>query len=194
MDTALGAEPAVRPASLDRDGHALEPGLLPFLLVEDLGARTWPLGPAQVHAQEHLGPVGRLGAAGSGADHQQRVAVVVLAREQQGGPLAAEVGLEGGGVALELGLEVGVGRLGQELDGGEEVVRARLEIAPHGDLLAEAVGLAQDRLGGRLSSQKPGSWVSVSSSATRASLASRSKTPRGRPDPFGQVADGGGST
>ena len=43
----------------------------------------------------------------------------------------------------------------------------------------------------RWSSQKPGSLVSASSWATRRSLASRSKTPRGRPDPLGQVADGG---
>ncbi len=44
----------------------------------------------------------------------------------------------------------------------------------------------------RPSSQKPGSWVWASISATRASLASKSKVPRGRPDPFSQVADGGG--
>src|SRR5688500_760452 len=43
----------------------------------------------------------------------------------------------------------------------------------------------------RWSSQNPGSWVSASSWPTRSDLASRSKTPRGRPDPFGQVADGG---
>jgi hypothetical protein len=43
----------------------------------------------------------------------------------------------------------------------------------------------------RLSSQKPGSWVWASSSATRTALVSRSKVPRGRPDLFGQVADGG---
>ena len=43
----------------------------------------------------------------------------------------------------------------------------------------------------RPSSQKPGSWVSASIWATLASFASRSKMPRGRPDPFGQVPDGG---
>ena len=43
----------------------------------------------------------------------------------------------------------------------------------------------------RRSSQKPGSWVSASSSATRLALVSRSKMPRGRPDPFSQVPDGG---
>ncbi len=43
----------------------------------------------------------------------------------------------------------------------------------------------------RWSSQNPGSRVSASSCATRACFASRSKAPRGRPDPFGQIADGG---
>jgi hypothetical protein len=43
----------------------------------------------------------------------------------------------------------------------------------------------------RPSSQKPSSWVCASIAETRASLAGRSKMPRGRPDPFSQVADGG---
>jgi hypothetical protein len=63
MDAALRAQPAVGPPAFDFDGHALEPGLLTFLLVDDLGleAMAGRVGPAQVHAQEHLGPVGGLG-------------------------------------------------------------------------------------------------------------------------------------
>ena len=74
----------------------------------------------------------------------------MLAGEQEGGPFPAEVGLEGGGVALDLRLELGVGRLIEQLDGGFEVGRARLEFLPQGDLGAEAVGLAEDLLGGSL--------------------------------------------
>src|SRR5574337_708148 len=44
----------------------------------------------------------------------------------------------------------------------------------------------------RVSSQKPGSMAWASSTLRRAALAGRSKTPRGRPDPFGQLADGTG--
>ena len=73
MDAALGAQVAVGAPARDRDGHALEARLLPFELVEDLGREPVALGPAQVHPQEHLGPVGRLGAAGSGADREDRV-------------------------------------------------------------------------------------------------------------------------
>ena len=43
----------------------------------------------------------------------------------------------------------------------------------------------------RPSSQKPSSWVCASIAETRASFVGRSKVPRGRPDPFSQVADGG---
>jgi hypothetical protein len=108
------------------------------------------LGPAQVHPEQHVGPIRGLGAACPGADGQDRRAVVVLAREQQGRALAREVGLERGGVALELGLELGVGGLGEQLDGGLEVGGARLEALPGLDLGAQAVGFAKDLLCGSL--------------------------------------------
>ena len=53
-----------------------------------------------------------------------------------------------GGVALELGLELGVGGSSTQLDGGEQVVGAGRQVAPGGDLDREAVGLAEDLLGG----------------------------------------------
>jgi hypothetical protein len=98
--------------------------------------------PAQVHPQEHLGPVGRLRPAGPGADRQERRAFVVLAREEEGGPFAREVGIERGEVAFELGLELGVGGFVQELDGGEEVIGPGQELLPGRDLAAQAVGFA----------------------------------------------------
>ena len=77
-------------------------------------------------------------------------ALVVLAGEQQGGPLAREVGLEGGGVALELGVELGVGHLVEQLDGGAEVGGTGQQVTPGVDLGAQAVGLAEDLLGAAL--------------------------------------------
>ena len=50
---------------------------------EDLRGEAAPLRPAQVHAQEHVGPVLRVGTAGPGVHRADRVAVVVLAREQR---------------------------------------------------------------------------------------------------------------
>ena len=148
MDAPLGAQPAVGATPVDGDGDALEAGLLAFLLVEDLGREAVALGPAQVHPQEHLGPVGRLGPAGAGADRQQRRPVVVRTGEEQRGPLAQVVDLERRGVAVELGLELGVGRLGEQLERREEIVGPGQELVPGRQLAAQAVGLAQDLLRG----------------------------------------------
>jgi hypothetical protein len=119
---------------VDGDRRALDAGLLAFLLVEDLGRESMALGPAQVHPEQHLGPVGGLGPAGAGADHQEGVAIVVLAPEEQRGPLAPEVGLQGRGVPVELGFEVRVGAFGEQVDRGLEVVGSGPELAPQGGL------------------------------------------------------------
>jgi hypothetical protein len=114
------------------------------------------VGPAQVHAQEHLGPVGRFGAAGAGADREDRRSLVVLAREQERRALDQEVTLQGRCIALELGGELDIRHLVEELDGRLEVGGTRQERVPGVDLGAQAVGLAQDLLGGSLVVPEPG--------------------------------------
>ena len=78
-----------------------------------------PLGPAGVHAQEHLGPVARLGAAGAGLDRDEGVAASC-------GPLSIACSSNSSSCfsilverRLELGLERGVflGEFGQRLRG-----------------------------------------------------------------------------
>ena len=186
------SQPAVGAPAVDRDRHALEAGLLAFLLVEDLGREAVPLRPAQVHPQEHLGPVGRLGPAGAGADRQERRALVVLAGEEQRRPFPRVVGLERRGVPFELGFELGIGGFGRGARRAASRSSARVLSSPQ--VVSSLRRPSASRMtfwAARPSSQNPGSWVSASSSATRAALASRSKMPRGRPDPFSQVADGG---
>jgi len=86
-----------------------------------------PLGPPQVHPQEHRRPVGGLGAARARADREDRRSCVVLAREQQLRPLPREVGIEVVDRAVDLGLELAVaGFLGQ-LERGVQVVGALQE-------------------------------------------------------------------
>jgi hypothetical protein len=109
-----------------------------------------PLRPSQVHPEEHLGPVGRFGAPGSGADRQDRRAIVVLAREDQRRPLAPECGVEIGVPGLELSGELGIVGFLDQRDQLDEVVGALLEPAPQVDLGTKAVGLAEDLLGGAL--------------------------------------------
>ena len=66
----------------------LMPALLALQLVDDLGLEAMTLGPPEVHPQQHLGPVGRLGAAGARADGDDGVGLVVVAA-RTGAPVAA---------------------------------------------------------------------------------------------------------
>ena len=57
------------------------PGLLAGHAVEHCGLEAALVAPAQVHAEEHLGPVLRVSAARAGVDREDGVAAVVLAGE-----------------------------------------------------------------------------------------------------------------
>ena len=52
----------------DAEAHAVDPGLVALLVVDDLGLVAAALAPAQVHAEQHLRPVLRVGAAGARVD------------------------------------------------------------------------------------------------------------------------------
>jgi hypothetical protein len=108
------------------------------------------VGPAEVHAEEHLGPVGRLGAAGTGADRQDRGPGVVGSREQELRPLAVEVTLQGQALAVALGPELGVTGFLDQLAERLQLGRPGEEAAPALDVGPQAVRLAEDRLGGPL--------------------------------------------
>src|SRR5262249_16938555 len=95
VHAGLGLHVAVRVRALDGERRALDPGALAGLLLEQLGPEAAALAPAEVHAEEHLGPVLRLEAAGAGVNLDDRVPGVVLAAEQLGE-------LEGGELALDL--------------------------------------------------------------------------------------------
>jgi hypothetical protein len=114
------------------------------------------LGPAEVHPELHLGPVRGLGAAGARADREHGVLGVVLAREQEQRPLARELPPEGIRLAREVSLRLGVGGVDEEVDELLEVLGALLQRAPQADLLAQALGLADDLLRGALVVPEPG--------------------------------------
>ena len=105
----------------------LIPASSPSRRLLHLDLEAAPLGPAQVHAQQHLGPVLGVGAAGAGADRDDGVARVVLAAEQArllelGQPLLDRVELR-----VELGGDLGV--LGRHLGELVEVGDVGLERA-----------------------------------------------------------------
>ena len=83
MLAALGLEDPVGVVALDGERRRLDPVLLAGARLEDLGLEAAIGGPAQVHAQQDLRPVLRVGAAGVGLDRHDRVACVVLAGEER---------------------------------------------------------------------------------------------------------------
>ena len=82
VDAPLGGEEAVGVLAAGDEGGRLEARLLPRRGLRHLDLEAAPLGPAQVHAQQHLGPVLGVGAARAGVDGDDRVAGVVLAAEE----------------------------------------------------------------------------------------------------------------
>ena len=81
VDADLLLQVAEGELALVAHGDALDPGLLAGQDVGDLGLEAQALAEAQVHAQQDLGPVLALGAAGAGVDAQEGVAGVAVAVE-----------------------------------------------------------------------------------------------------------------
>jgi hypothetical protein len=100
------------------------------------------LGPAEVHAQEHLGPIGRFRAARAGADRQEGVALVVLTAEEKLAPRLRVFAVEVFGIFDDVGekrlVVLCLGQV-QELACG---LGSRLEIAPQLELFSQTFGLA----------------------------------------------------
>ena len=101
----LDGQRAVGVRRMHRERRALDARLFGVGGVEDLDAVLVLLGPADVHPHQHLGPVGGVHPAGAGANGDQRLALVVLARQQR-----ANLGdLYVGAQRLEFGVGLGQG-------------------------------------------------------------------------------------
>ena len=146
MHAGLALQVAVGVVALDVQRGAADAGFVVAQLVDDLGLVAVTLGPAAVHAQEHLGPVASLGAAGAGLDPEVGVAGVLRPAQHR---LQLEVvepsSRACASSAVQLGLEAGIllGQLGQGLevaDGGFQLLE-RLEQA------VERLELLDDLLG-----------------------------------------------
>jgi hypothetical protein len=112
----------------------------------DLGVEPLSLGPAGVHAQQHLGPVLALGAARPGVDRGDRVGAVVRAGKQRRELELVDVGLEGLDRRRELTSEVGIGLVGQQFVDGRGVVQADDQGVVSADVVAQARELRRDLL------------------------------------------------
>jgi hypothetical protein len=98
----LGREQAIGVLAARDERGRLDPGLLPRRRLLQLDLHAAPLGPAHLHAQQHLGPVLRVGTARARVDRDYRVAAVVLAAEQARLLELGEPGLDRGALLVEL--------------------------------------------------------------------------------------------
>src|SRR5690606_35228578 len=83
MHAAFGLGIAIGVLALEQQRGGLDAGLLAGLIFDDLYLETALLGPALIHALEHLGPVLALGAARTGVDLDIGVVAIRLAGEQR---------------------------------------------------------------------------------------------------------------
>jgi hypothetical protein len=123
----LRAEEAVGVLARRAERRGLDAGLLPRAGLEQVDLEAALLGPAHLHPQHHLRPVLGVRAARAGVDGDERVAAVVLAREQALLLELDEALLEGRELVVELGRDVGV--LGEQLGERVELLDPRLEVA-----------------------------------------------------------------
>jgi hypothetical protein len=109
------------------------------------------LGPAEIHAHEHFGPVLGFGAAGAGVDGDDGVEGIGFSGEHGAGLELFGVVAEGGDFAFEVGFEGGVGLAGGfafagELEVGVDVAGSASEFGVKGELLFDALAVAHEGL------------------------------------------------
>src|SRR5215213_2624738 len=78
----FGSQQAVGVFTFDSEYNALQSRFLSRLIFEHFSFEAALLGPLEIHAQQHLGPVLRLGAARARMNRANRVAAIVVAGEQ----------------------------------------------------------------------------------------------------------------
>jgi len=81
VHSGLGTQPPIRVVPVHLDGRALDARHFARALVDDFHAKATRIGPSHVHAQQHRGPILRLGAAGARLNVDESSARIHLARE-----------------------------------------------------------------------------------------------------------------
>ena len=147
MHAGFGLQPAIGVVAGDLDGGGLDAGFFALRLLEILDLEAVLLGPARVHAQQHLRPVLALGAAGAGMHFEIGIELVGLAREQRLEFAAGDFLLQFLQRVLGLGDDAGVVLLLAERDHVDVVLQVALDLADAGQRILQRGALLHQLLG-----------------------------------------------
>src|SRR3569832_1324362 len=83
VNTRFRGQKAVSVFIFNSQRNALQSRFLAWLILEHFGFEAALLGPLEIHAQQHLGPVLRFGATGARMNRANSVAAIVVAGAQR---------------------------------------------------------------------------------------------------------------
>ena len=147
VDAGLALQVPVGVLAGDLERRRLDPGLVAGEHVDDLDLVAAPLRPAGVHAEEHLRPVLRLGAAGPGVDGEDGVLPVVIPGQDDRQLEVLQLLPKALEARLDLRLEALVTLLEGHLPEGTDVCELARELPRPPDQAREVVALADEPLG-----------------------------------------------
>ncbi len=146
VDAALGLGIAIGILALEQQGRGFDARLFAGMVIDQLDLHAAALGPARIHALEHLGPVLALGATRAGVDLDIGIVGVGLTRQQRLDLVLlgafGERGEAGDAFVDHALVTLGLGHV-HELD---RVVALGLDRLHRGDRLIEAAALLHDAL------------------------------------------------
>ena len=143
MHAALGLQPAIGVDPADLDRRRFDAGALAGALFEPLDLVAVVLRPSHIHAQQHLGPVLRLGAAGPRMHFEIAIIAVGLARQQALDLALARFFAQFFEIGLRLGDDRPIALGVAELDQPDGVIDLALDAAIALDRAVEPRALAQ---------------------------------------------------
>ena len=146
----LGGEHAVGEPAVDDERRALDARLVAFLVLDDLDLELMTLCPAQVHAEQHVGPVLGFGSPGAGVEGHDRVALVVLAAEQRPDLELLDARAQRSDPVFQLLLDARIVFGLRELVQDRQVLVLARELVVGLHVVLEAREARQQRFGGRL--------------------------------------------
>ena len=146
MNAALRFEPAISIGAVDANRRRFDPGLLAAAFLEPFDLVSVGIGPAHIHAQQHLCPILGLGSARPGMDFEIAVVAVGFARQQAFEFAPRRLGAQFFERGLGLGDDRRVTLALAQFDQFERFVDLALDTSITADRLVEPRALAQQLL------------------------------------------------